>query len=87
MVESPTSADLILGYIHLLKDEGVYYVKYRQARYIFVFNLWPEFIVCTCKGPETQSAAEELLVDKRDYHDIYKEGLGTSVDSARLKTG
>ena len=33
MVESPTSADLILGYIHLLKDEGVYYVKYRQARY------------------------------------------------------
>ena len=49
-------------------------------------NLWPEFIVCTSKVPETPSAAEELLVDIRDYHDIYKEGLGTSVDSARLKT-
>ena len=50
-------------------------------------NSWPEFIVCTSKVPETSSAVEELLVDKRDYHDIYKEGLGTSVDSARLKTG
>ena len=49
-------------------------------------NLWPEFIVRTSKVPETPSAAEELLVDIRDYHDIYKEGLGTSVDSARLKT-
>ena len=85
MVESPTSADLILGYIHLLKDEGI--LCEIPTGQIFVFNLWPEFIVCTSKGAETPSAAEELLVDKRDYHVIYKEGLGTSVDPARLKTG
>ena len=50
-------------------------------------NLWPEFIVSTSQVRETPSAAKELLVDKRDYHDIYEEGHGTSVDPARLKTG
>ena len=44
-------------------------------------------IVCTPKASEIPSAFEELLVDKRDYQDIYKEGPGTSVDPARLKTG
>ena len=34
--------------------------------------------------PENPSAAEELLANKRDYQDIYKEGPGTSVDPARL---
>ena len=50
-------------------------------------SLWPELLVCTPMVPETPSAAEELLVDKRDYEDIYKEGPGTSVDPARLKNG
>ena len=44
-------------------------------------------IVCTPKVSEIPSASEKLLVDKRDYQDIYKEVPGTSVDPARLKTG
>ena len=35
--------------------------------------------------PENPSAAEELLANKRDYQDIYKEGPGTPNDPARLK--
>ena len=36
---------------------------------------------------ENPSAPMDLLPSKIDYQDIYKEGPGTSVDPARLKTG
>ena len=50
-------------------------------------SLWPELLSALPKVSEIPSASEELLVDKRDQQDIYKEGPGTSVDPTRLKTG